>query len=111
MGSVLGRRRSVVPTLINVAEAPNGAASLLKITTADRPGLLVDIVRVLKVGAHSCTARAGSSLTTRCGHMQPAAGARDSSLRASCRGYTPVILCRTPACQHCQHQCHLLCLA
>jgi hypothetical protein len=50
MGSVLGRKRSVVPTLINVAEAPNGAASLLKITTADRPGLLVDIVRVLKVG-------------------------------------------------------------
>lgn len=46
--SPLGRRRSVVQTLIDVAEAPNGAASVLRITTADRPGLLVDIVRVLK---------------------------------------------------------------
>eukprot|EP00199_Chlamydomonas_sp_CCMP681_P006840 CAMPEP_0119108872 /NCGR_PEP_ID=MMETSP1180-20130426/15916_1 /TAXON_ID=3052 ORGANISM="Chlamydomonas cf sp, Strain CCMP681" /NCGR_SAMPLE_ID=MMETSP1180 /ASSEMBLY_ACC=CAM_ASM_000741 /LENGTH=287 /DNA_ID=CAMNT_0007094545 /DNA_START=53 /DNA_END=916 /DNA_ORIENTATION=+ len=44
----LGRRRAVVQTLIGVEEAPNGAASLLRITTADRPGLLVDIVRVLK---------------------------------------------------------------
>lgn len=44
----LGRRRSVVSTLIDVTEAPNGAASLLRITTRDRPGLLVDIVRVLK---------------------------------------------------------------
>ncbi|KAJ9518533.1 hypothetical protein QJQ45_018562 [Haematococcus lacustris] len=44
----LGRRRSVVQTLIDVTEAPNGAASVLKITTSDRPGLLVDIVRVLK---------------------------------------------------------------
>lgn len=48
MSQPLGRRRSVVPTLIEVAEAPNGAASLLTITTQDRPGLLVDIVRVLK---------------------------------------------------------------
>jgi UTP:GlnB (protein PII) uridylyltransferase len=44
----LGRRRSVVQTLIDVSETPNGAASVLRITTADRPGLLVDIVRVLK---------------------------------------------------------------
>ena len=49
MSQPLGRRRNVVPTRIQVDEAPNGAASLLTITTLDRPGLLVDIVRVLKV--------------------------------------------------------------
>ena len=38
----------VVPTTIEVTEAPNGSCSVLKIKTADRPGLLVDIVRVLK---------------------------------------------------------------
>jgi UTP:GlnB (protein PII) uridylyltransferase len=31
-----------------VTEAENGSCSVLKIRTADRPGLLVDIVRVLK---------------------------------------------------------------
>uniref|UniRef100_A0A7S0WZM9 ACT domain-containing protein n=1 Tax=Chlamydomonas leiostraca TaxID=1034604 RepID=A0A7S0WZM9_9CHLO len=44
----LGARRSVVQTRIDVSETPNGAASLLQIVTTDRPGLLVDIVRVLK---------------------------------------------------------------
>lgn len=34
--------------MIDVTEAPNGSCSILKIKTADRPGLLVDIVRVLK---------------------------------------------------------------
>lgn len=43
-----GTMRAVVPTTIDVAEAANGSCSLLKIKTADRPGLLVDIVRVLK---------------------------------------------------------------
>ena len=38
----------MVPTTIEVTEAPNGSCSVLKIKTADRPGLLVDIVRVLK---------------------------------------------------------------
>ncbi len=49
MSQPLGRRRSVVPTRIRVEETSNGAASLLTINTIDRPGLLVDIVRVLKV--------------------------------------------------------------
>lgn len=44
----LGQRRAVVQTTINVEESPNGAASILRIATQDRPGLLVDIVRVLK---------------------------------------------------------------
>lgn len=44
----LGARRSVVPTRIDVEESLNGAASVLRIVTTDRPGLLVDIVRVLK---------------------------------------------------------------
>lgn len=48
MSQPLGRRRAVVQTLIEVSETPTGAASLLRITTQDRPGLLVDIVRVLK---------------------------------------------------------------
>ncbi|KAG2432723.1 hypothetical protein HYH02_012857 [Chlamydomonas schloesseri] len=45
---VLGTRRRVVQTTIDVAEAKNGVCSLLRIVTSDRPGLLVDIVRVLK---------------------------------------------------------------
>ncbi|KAG2488637.1 hypothetical protein HYH03_012805 [Edaphochlamys debaryana] len=45
---VLGTRRKVVQTTIDVSEASNGSCSVLKITTKDRPGLLVDIVRVLK---------------------------------------------------------------
>lgn len=45
---ILGTRRKVVQTTIDVTEAPNGSCSVLKITTRDRPGLLVDIVRVLK---------------------------------------------------------------
>lgn len=40
--------RTVVATNIEVTEADNGSCSVLKIKTADRPGLLVDIVRVLK---------------------------------------------------------------
>ena len=44
----LGQVRKVVQTTIDVAEASNGSCSVLKITTRDRPGLLVDIVRVLK---------------------------------------------------------------
>lgn len=47
--SPLGRRRRiVVPTTIDVVEASNGSCSVLKVVTRDRPGLLVDIVRVLK---------------------------------------------------------------
>jgi prephenate dehydratase len=38
----------VVQTTIEVREAPNGSCSILDVTTADRPGLLVDIVSVLK---------------------------------------------------------------
>ncbi|GFR48132.1 hypothetical protein Agub_g9966 [Astrephomene gubernaculifera] len=45
---VLGTRRRVVQTTIDVTEAANGSCSVLKIVTRDRPGLLVDIVRVLK---------------------------------------------------------------
>ncbi|MEW5302544.1 MAG: hypothetical protein WDW36_005319 [Sanguina aurantia] len=44
----LGYRRAVVQTTIEVSEALNAACSVLKITTRDRPGLLVDIVQVLK---------------------------------------------------------------
>lgn len=43
-----GYIRRVVPTTVDVDEAPNGSCSVLKITTPDRPGLLVDIVRTLK---------------------------------------------------------------
>jgi len=42
------KRRSVVQTTIEVEEAPGGHSSLLHVTTRDRPGLLVDIVSVLK---------------------------------------------------------------
>lgn len=42
------RRRAVTPTVIEVVEAPNGSCSVLKLTTRDRPGLLVDVVSVLK---------------------------------------------------------------
>lgn len=40
--------RAVVQTTIEVRTANNGAASVLYVTTSDRPGLLVDIVSVLK---------------------------------------------------------------
>lgn len=42
------KARAVVQTTIEVREAPNGSCSILDVTTADRPGLLVDIVSVLK---------------------------------------------------------------
>ncbi|KAI8475056.1 MAG: hypothetical protein J3K34DRAFT_405921 [Monoraphidium minutum] len=42
------KARSVVQTTIEVAEAPNGSCSICKVSTRDRPGLLVDIVSVLK---------------------------------------------------------------
>uniref|UniRef100_A0A383VZI1 ACT domain-containing protein n=1 Tax=Tetradesmus obliquus TaxID=3088 RepID=A0A383VZI1_TETOB len=42
------KARAVVQTTIEVKEAPNGSCSLLAVTTRDRPGLLVDIVSVLK---------------------------------------------------------------
>lgn len=42
------KARAVVQTTIEVREAPNGSCSTLDVTTADRPGLLVDIVSVLK---------------------------------------------------------------
>ncbi|GLI60339.1 hypothetical protein VaNZ11_002459 [Volvox africanus] len=45
---ILGTRRRVVQTTIDIVEASNGSCSVLKIVTQDRPGLLVDIVRVLK---------------------------------------------------------------
>ncbi|GAX84153.1 hypothetical protein CEUSTIGMA_g11576.t1 [Chlamydomonas eustigma] len=48
LGRSTGTARAVVPTSIEVTEAENGSCSVLKIKTADRPGLLVDIVRVLK---------------------------------------------------------------
>ncbi|KIZ06575.1 alpha-1,2-mannosyltransferase [Monoraphidium neglectum] len=40
--------RNMVPTTIEVTEAPNGSCSICYIETPDRPGLLVDIVRTLK---------------------------------------------------------------
>ncbi|KAG1656477.1 hypothetical protein FOA52_005636 [Chlamydomonas sp. UWO 241] len=40
--------RALVKTTIDVNEADNGSCSVLTINTQDRPGLLVDIVRVLK---------------------------------------------------------------
>lgn len=42
------KARSVVQTTIDIKEAPNGSCSVLAITTGDRPGLLVDVVSVLK---------------------------------------------------------------
>jgi UTP:GlnB (protein PII) uridylyltransferase len=42
------RMRVVVQTTIEVEDSPNGSCSVLKVATRDRPGLLVDIVRVLK---------------------------------------------------------------
>eukprot|EP00877_Chromochloris_zofingiensis_P005294 jgi/Chrzof1/14766/Cz09g15120.t1 len=42
------KARSVVQTTIEVRDAPNGSCSVLDVTTWDRPGLLVDIVSVLK---------------------------------------------------------------
>jgi UTP:GlnB (protein PII) uridylyltransferase len=47
-GNPVTSMRMVVPTTIDMSEASNGTCSILKIRTADRPGLLVDIVRVLK---------------------------------------------------------------
>jgi len=42
------KARAVVQTTIEVREAPNGSCSILDVVTVDRPGLLVDIVSVLK---------------------------------------------------------------
>jgi len=42
------KARAVVQTTIEVREAPNGSCSILDVTTRDRPGLLVDVVSVLK---------------------------------------------------------------
>lgn len=42
------KMRSVVPTTIEVVEHEGGSCSVLKLITRDRPGLLVDIVSVLK---------------------------------------------------------------
>jgi UTP:GlnB (protein PII) uridylyltransferase len=42
------KARAVVQTTIEVREAPNGSCSILDVVTTDRPGLLVDIVSVLK---------------------------------------------------------------
>lgn len=42
------KARAVVQTTIEVRESPNGSCSILDVVTADRPGLLVDIVSVLK---------------------------------------------------------------
>lgn len=41
-------KRADVNTTIAVRDAPNGSCSILHITTRDRPGLLVDVVSVLK---------------------------------------------------------------
>ena len=47
--AVLGTRKpSAIPTAIRISPHGGGARSALEITTTDRPGLLVDIVRVLK---------------------------------------------------------------
>jgi len=45
-GASLGKH--LVKANIEIEEAPNGTCSVLRIDTADRPGLLVDMVRVLK---------------------------------------------------------------
>eukprot|EP00879_Flechtneria_rotunda_P010773 GHRR01011257.1.p1 GENE.GHRR01011257.1~~GHRR01011257.1.p1 ORF type:complete len:278 (+),score=74.67 GHRR01011257.1:309-1142(+) len=42
------KARAVVRTTIEVEEAPSGSCSILHVSTRDRPGLLVDIVSVLK---------------------------------------------------------------
>jgi UTP:GlnB (protein PII) uridylyltransferase len=42
------KARAVVQTTIEVREAPSGSCSILQVVTSDRPGLLVDIVSVLK---------------------------------------------------------------
>lgn len=39
---------SPIPTAITVRADPSGARSALRLTTTDRPGLLVDVVKVLK---------------------------------------------------------------
>jgi hypothetical protein len=48
------KARAVVQTTIEVREALTGSGSILDVTTADRPGLLVDIVSVLKVRERVC---------------------------------------------------------
>jgi hypothetical protein len=46
---VLGTRPpSAIPTTISIKPQASGARSALELTTTDRPGLLVDVVRVLK---------------------------------------------------------------
>ena len=42
------KARAVVQTTIEVRESPNGSCSILDVVTSDRPGLLVDVVSVLK---------------------------------------------------------------
>eukprot|EP00887_Chlorella_sp_A99_P006689 scaffold3.g6689.t1 len=44
----LGRRTRSIVTQLEIREAPSGAFSTLIVNTVDRPGLLTDIVRVLK---------------------------------------------------------------
>lgn len=46
--SLGARPVSAIPTAISVRADPSGARSALRLTTTDRPGLLVDVVRVLK---------------------------------------------------------------
>lgn len=46
---VLGTRaQSLIPTTISIKSDASGARSALKLLTTDRPGLLVDVVKVLK---------------------------------------------------------------
>ena len=48
-GKVLGLNASpAIPTSIKISENANGSRSALELKTLDRPGLLVDVVRVLK---------------------------------------------------------------
>lgn len=46
-GTLCGPRPKV-ETVIDVENIQNGRYSILRITTGDRPGLLTDIVRILK---------------------------------------------------------------
>ena len=48
-GKVLGTRPpTAIPTSIKIVPSASGSRSALELKTTDRPGLLVDIVRVLK---------------------------------------------------------------
>jgi UTP:GlnB (protein PII) uridylyltransferase len=48
-GATLGTRPPTpIPTTISISAQASGARSALQLFTTDRPGLLVDIVRVLK---------------------------------------------------------------